>query len=365
MKKSFTSFLLTFSILMIGMNTSGQGFFGIASGGETMGTHATLYPMLHDAGVTTVRAWPEWKGIEPSNDVWDWTACDSLVASAKANHIELTGVFAYLPAWVSASGQERTFPIADIEYYRDYVRTMLTRYKDDVKYWEVYNEFNSPTFNRNGTIEDYVQMTQEAYIIAKQIDPGLKIGISCADVDASFFSNVLSQGASGYVDFIAVHPYSMMSATMDGRETPFLQLGATLREMLVANGEPANLPILITEIGVPSTNDPAREEEQAKGLIKAYILPLAQDVEKVDWFEGRGPDYGNGDFGIIRNDWTIRPSYTALQTMTGLMGATPHYLGWLNPTGSSYCFVFQGATDKVMVSWATDDVQGRGFHPYC
>ena len=44
------------------------------------------------------------------------------------------------------------------------------------------------------------------------------------------------------------------------------------------------------------------------------------------WFEARGPSYGHGtDFGVIRQDWTLRPSYQALATMTGLLGAAPAY----------------------------------------
>ena len=45
-------------------------------------------------------------------------------------------------SWASADGGTRKFPIKDIQYWREYVSGTVGRYKDDVKYWEVWNEFN-------------------------------------------------------------------------------------------------------------------------------------------------------------------------------------------------------------------------------
>jgi hypothetical protein len=52
----------------------------------------------------------------------------------------------------------------------------------------------------------------------------------------------------------------------------------------------------------------------------------------------------------------------ALQTLTGLLGTSPRSLGWLNPTGNSYGFVFQGATRPVLVIWASS-AKGDTLNP--
>ena len=343
------------------------GSFGVASSGESFGDHARLFPLLGEAGVTMVRSFPEWASFQPTKGAWDFSAADALIGSARKNRIQIAGVFMYLAPWASSAAprekdhgkRTRTFPIKDMRYWRDYVKGVVARYHKDVKYWEVYNEFNSSAFARKGSVKDYVQMVRGAYKAAREADPQCKIGIGCADVDISFLQQVIARGAAGHFDFVNVHPYSLMSAVMDGREPMFLQMAANLRKMLAKANQRRKID-LCSEIGVASTDKPQAERKQAEAIAKAYTLCLAQGIDRVFWFEGRGRAYGpDGDFGIIRNNWTKRPSFQAMQTLTGLLGRRPQYLGWLNPTGKSYAFVFQGKTGPVLVTWATGDKGDR------
>jgi hypothetical protein len=81
-------------------------------------------------------------------------------------------------------------------------------------------------------------------------------------------------------------------------------------------------------------------------------LSYAQEIDKVFWFEGKGPNYPDGNFGLLRSDWTKRPSYHALDTMAALLGSHPVYRGWLSLTDESYGFVFNGPAQPVLVLWA-------------
>ena len=339
------------------------GSFGIASSGESFGDHPKLFPLLREAGVSMVRSFPEWPTLEPERGRFTWEAADALVASARKNEIQVLGVLCYLAPWASSApldadhgARTRTFPLKDIEYWREYVAATVARYRDDITHWEVYNEFNSPGFARNATIGDYVGLVKNAYEVAKEANPNCRIGIGCADVDISFLEQVITQGASGCFDFVNVHPYSLMGAAMAGRETVFLRMAANLRTMLHKTGQRPHIELWVSEIGVPSTNDQEPERRQAEAVVKAFVLCLGQGIGKVFWFEGRGPAYGpGGDFGLIRGNWTRRPSFVALQTMARLLGARPARLGWLNPTGRSYGFVFQGTSEPVLVIWASSD----------
>lgn len=343
------------------------GSFGIASSGESFGDHPKLFPALRDVGVSMVRSFPEWPGLEPERGKFTWEAADKLVESGRKSRIQIFGVLCYLAPWASSAPanadhgvRTRTFPIKDIEFWREYVEAAVTRYRNDIVYWEVYNEFNSSGFARNATVKDYVGLVKNAYEVAKKANPNCRIGIGCADVDMSFLEQVIAQGAGGCFDFVNVHPYSLMDAAMAGRETIFLRMGANLRKMLQKTGQRPDIELWVSEIGVTSTNNAASEQRQAEGIVKAFTLCLGQGVEKVFWFEGRGPAYGpGGDFGIIRKDWSTRPSFAALQTMTKLLGANPKRLGWLAPTGQSYGFVFQGAAEPVLVIWASSEKGDR------
>jgi GH35 family endo-1,4-beta-xylanase len=83
-----------------------------------------------------------WQGIEPKQGEWNWTKTNALVANAHANNIHLTAPLAYLAPWASAHGDSRKFPIKDMQYWRDFVAGAVTRYHNDIKYWEIWNEFN-------------------------------------------------------------------------------------------------------------------------------------------------------------------------------------------------------------------------------
>jgi hypothetical protein len=78
----------------------------MATSAESRGEHATLYPELRQAGVTLMRAWPEWGRIQPGRGQWNWAECDALLQSARGNQIELIGGLWYLTNWASTNGPD-------------------------------------------------------------------------------------------------------------------------------------------------------------------------------------------------------------------------------------------------------------------
>jgi hypothetical protein len=329
--------------------------WGIASGAEWMGDYPKFNPMLDKAGVRWLRAFPEWQTIQPAKDRWNWTVLDAMVADAQANHIKMLGIWAYLAPWASADGGTRKFPIKDIQYWRDYVSGTVGRYKDDITYWEVWNEFNGSFGDSKNKVKDYAELAVTAYDAARKANPDARIGLSVANFDVGFLDAVIKAGAADHFDFICVHPYENLGAVAEGGEAGYLSLAGNLRKMLAANKQKADIPLWITEVGekAPIQAEPKRDAQQADMLAKAYILSIAQGFSRIFWFEARGPSYGGGaDFGIIRPDWTPRPSYDALKTLTTLLGPEPHYIGWLDIDNGGYGFAFQGHDGPVMAAWS-------------
>ncbi|MEX1016210.1 MAG: endo-1,4-beta-xylanase [Phycisphaeraceae bacterium] len=351
--------------------TEGRAF-GIAFGADTSGDTANLFPMLEEAGINYVRMFPEWNSVQPAEGQWNWERADEIVANANRHGIEISGMFQYFASFASShdpsdagdhGARTRTFPIRDIQRWRDYVQGVVERYGDDIRYWEVWNEPNSGVFARNMSHADYAQLVREAHITAKAIDERINIGITCANYDLAFLSRVIEAGAADHFDFVAVHPYENVGSMLEGGERAFLELGENLRQMLASLNQPADLPLWITEIGLTSTNDPAQERRAADALVKTYVLAFAAGFKRVAWFEAMGPDYGHGDHGIIRMDgnYTKRPAYHALQTMTALLGPGPDYRGWLNLEEGSYGFVFDGSAGPVLALWSVSP-QGIDVH---
>jgi len=332
-----------------------EGYFAIATGAETLGYYQKLFPLLNEAGIKWVRIFPEWAQIQPKEDEWDFSLADSILKSAKENNLQILGIFLYLAPWVSAKPPStRAFPIKDIKYWRDYVREVVKRYKGQIKYWEVYNEFAA--FSENGTPKDYAELVKNAYEVAKEIDPGCKIGMNWNEFDLTSLEKVIESGAKGHFDFVCVHPYALLDRVMKGREEAFISMMDNFRKLLRKTGQREDIPLWVSEIGQPARNEQASELRQAEALIKAYTLCLVQGIERVFWFQGRGPSYGEGgSFGIIGENWEKRPSFYALQTLTRLLGPNPKYLGWFPLSPASHSFVFQGEKEAVMISWAMEE----------
>ena len=329
--------------------------WGIASGSEWSGDYPKFNPLLRDAGVTWLRYFPEWGSVQKKQGEFNWSWADKLLADTNANGMQLAGVFAYAAPWATTDGSTRTMPLKDNKHWRDYVAACAERYKGKITYWEVWNEFNG-SFSKGGTPQIYADLTRDAYLTAKKIDPTVKIGISVANFDLAFIDAAIKAGAAGHFDFIAVHPYENMAAVVKhGGEMGFLSLGASLRKMLRDNQQDEKTPLWITEIGLQSSIQPDEERDtrQAGALVQCYVLSAAAGFNKVFWFEARGPSYGKGsDHGIIRADWSLRPVHQAFKTMTATLGATPMYLGWLNLNGA-YAFLFHNTDNEpVLVTWS-------------
>lgn len=328
---------------------------GISSSAEWGGEYPKLHPLMQEAGITSYRHFPEWSTLEPKKGEWNWKPGDSLVASAKASGMDIFGCLHYLAPWASSGGDTRTFPLKNVADWGDFSAATIAHFKNDITYWEVYNEFNGG-FAKKGTPQQYAELVQQSYVAGKKANPNARIGIGCADVDISFFEKVIAAGAANHFDFIVVHPYSLMAAAMNGREPVFLRLGDNLRALLKKTNQRDDIELVVTEVGLTAKEaDAATEARQAAGLVQGHALVLGQGIGKIYWFEGRGPNYGDGTFGIVRKDWSRRPSFTAMQTFTRLLGKDARRLGWFDPNGKSYGFAFQGSSGPLLISWAHRD----------
>lgn len=329
--------------------------WAIAPGAEGKGEYPMFNPLLQQAGAKWIRLFPAWNKLQPKQGEWDWTAADEMLAHSKAHGMRTSGGLWFLAAWASAGGKPLVFPLKDMQYWRDYVTGVVTHCKADIRWWEVWNEFNGGFAVAENKPKLYADLVKEASIAAKAVDPGAMIGISCANFDLNFFDAAIKAGAAGHFDFVCVHPYENLGfAVTSSGERGYLSMAGSIRRMLAANGQRPDMPLWITEIGRVSDGAPANDALQAEALVKSYVLSIAQGFQRVFWFEAAGPAvYGkqkNEAHGIIHPDGKLRPAYHALQAMTGLLGPEPRYAGWLDLDGA-YGFVFEGANGPVLAAW--------------
>jgi len=362
-----TSFLALMVSALIGVTAQSSAAqisddrspWGISSSSSGMSNVREWMPRLHDAGGTSARLFPEWRGLEPRSGQWNWSRADALVQTAEKNQLRINAILMGSVPW--SSEKAHTFPMSDLNAWSNFVAQSVAHYKESIHYWEVWNEGNGGFNDGRHTAMDYAKLAAAAYAAAKNSDPTAQVGLTTASFDPAYlYHAIVAQKQSGTpaFDYLCIHPYEIADGIgyPDG-EVPYLWMTSLLRDVLKASApEKANTEIWITEIGrniAKRKNQPEAEREAAGVLVKLYVMAIAQGIRCVQWFEAQDPAREEPGFGLLKRDGAPRASYEAFKVMTSSLGRAPKYLGWIAPGqgGRSFGFVFQGSAAPVLVAW--------------
>ena len=330
--------------------------WGITTSASSTRTYPEWYPKMSAAGIRWVRTFPEWSSLEPTKGTFNFTGTDAMLDVAKTNNLEISGMLFGKAPW--GQGGIHSFPMQNLDDWTDYAAALTDHYKDRIHYWEVWNEGNAGFNDGHNVTADYANLVAAAYTGVKKGDPSALVGMSVASFDPAYIDQaILDQaqaGKAGCFDYLCIHPYETFGGIGDpDGEVPYLWMTRMLRDELKADApDKANVPIWITEIGRPlerSTNESGvalgqdvHEIDAAKAVVKSYVMAVAQGIARICWFEARDPVGEPPGYGLLKGDASPRVSYTAMQAMTGALGETPKYVGWLalGAGNRSYGFVF-------------------------
>ncbi|OIP22898.1 hypothetical protein AUJ93_02750, partial [bacterium CG2_30_33_46] len=283
----------------------------------------TAFSKMAEVGAKWEREEFTWDFIEPTQDQYDWSGYDDVVLKANANHINISGLIAYSAIWASTgkglSDEDKYLP--NLDAWADFVGKLVERYDGDgindalgspvVQYWELWNEPNLNRFLKiNNMVPDdkefwYGQLLKRGYQAAKQANPDSVIlsgAVSGADV--YFLNRVIEKTGGCYFDIFATNILRNLSAPeefMIGYDTLQYQLGQS-----IGFAKKYNKKIWVTEAGWPT--DVVSEEDQADYIARLYSISLSfPDIEKIFVYTFR--DDSSGDWGMVRNDFSEKPSF--------------------------------------------------------
>ncbi|GAA2441433.1 endo-1,4-beta-xylanase [Streptomyces macrosporus] len=129
----------------------------------------------------------KWEVVQPERGVYDFTAADALMKTARANGQEVRGHtlvwHSQLPAWVN----EGDFSKEELRsILRDHITTVVKRYKGKIYQWDVANEI----FNEDGTWRESVWYktlgpgyVEDALRWTHAIDPKAKLFLNDYNVE--------------------------------------------------------------------------------------------------------------------------------------------------------------------------------------
>jgi hypothetical protein len=231
-----------------------------------------------------------WADIQLQKDRWYFDLLDKYVGWSQAHGVEILMPLTYTPRWASAapdapadvesgSAQGLSGPPRDMEDWRIFVRTIATRYRGRIHNWEIWNEPNRPQ-SWSGSVETLVEMTREASIILKEIDPHCTV-VSPAPTGGyglAFLDKFLSQGGGQYADVIGFHFY----VGHDDPPEAMVLLIDKVKSIMEKYGL-SSKPLWNTEAGWLGPNL-LPQDLQSAYIARAFILNWADGVNRFYWF---------------------------------------------------------------------------------
>ena len=321
--------------------------FGIGSSSVRSRDHSKWMPQMVAIGLRDLRSCTTGWSAEPEQGVWSWTAIDEKLAYLEGIGVNSGITFNGLAKW-NTKDLKGGLPMKSLPEWANMVGEVVKHTRGRVKYFEVWNE--PPNGTRNAPASDYAKVVISTYDAAKAANPAALVGLATKSVHVNYLDQAIKAGAKGHFDYITLHPYEIMGTIVKhpGSEPMYMSIASTVRKMLAAQ-DPAkiNVPIILTEIGFDTKQG---NDNQTRAVIMAYTMGIAQGIASIQWFEGMDGD--SGPLGLLDKKGNPRPAYHALGQLVRQLGRHPNYIGWVLLNEKHYGFVFQGAKDTVLVTWA-------------
>lgn len=185
-------------------------------GGETMDRDYTLYnswsPYLEELGIKKVRLQGGWAKCEKVKGEYDWQWLDEVIYDLPRKGIE---------PWVSLSYGNPLYGKGEVKLgskidtdpvtrkaWLAWVEAFVTRYKDVVDEWEIWNEPNG-----HNPPEVYAELLMQTSELIKSIQPkSTTIGFALAGIPVDWSEEVLKimkqENKTHLVDYLCYHPYN-------------------------------------------------------------------------------------------------------------------------------------------------------------
>jgi hypothetical protein len=273
-------------------------------------------------------AYVAWPHLEPRPGEWRFETLDRYVALADHGRVELLLPLGLSPSWVSArptepSGYRPGYAAEprDIGEWRRYVRQIAARYKGRVPAYEVWNEPNLKSFY-TGSVDTMVQLSREAFVAIKSIDPAAVVVSPSPTEGASgvaWLDEYLRRGGGEWADVIGYHFYVAPDAP-EAMVSLIERVQAVMRRYGVAK------PLWNTETGWPIESRQRSVEPRGEGLYsrvlsdreaagylaRAHILGWVAGVSSFYWYA-----WDNYEMGVVEVDGrtpkTVATAYAEIQ----------------------------------------------------
>ncbi|MGE5861677.1 MAG: hypothetical protein ACM34J_14025 [Ignavibacteria bacterium] len=296
------------------------------------------FEFLKKYGIKFLRISFGWDAIEEVEGKYKWLFWDDYVNMAVNEYgITLIPYICYVPRWNSTGANDSIFfwnyPPKDYEAYGDFVKALVTRYKDKIKTWEVWNEPDIWIYWQ-GSKKDFAKFIKIAAEAIEEADPEAEVVFPGIAYDANFLLEMFRDyKLSEHFDIVNMHNY--YETWHRHPIESIVQYVNEVHDVVWRYGN--NQAIWMAEVGYSTFRKGARvsdsysayyqyehtPEYQAKQLFKTLTLVASTgNVDAVAWYEVKdlppsenviGDNDNNRYLGVAYPDHRPKPAAQSLQ----------------------------------------------------
>jgi len=289
--------------------------------------------LLAESGVGMVRMDFSWDDIESEQGVFEFDRYDRIVALLARHNIRILGIASYCSRWAGACWNG---PPDRNEDFVAYFSAVVRRYRGRVKYWEIWNEPDSRVYwAEQDRMVRYTGLLVDCFQAAKEIEPSCRILIGGLTERLTVaLKNIYRNGGGDCFDIVNIHPF--VDPLKPGAFSSLRGIVRGVRKVM-AEFNDADKTLWCTELGCPGVRAPNRgngwwmgmsptEKQQAAWAARVFTDGIMlEGVEKIFWafFQDTADHFGNGvdSFGLVRGDFSRKPSFSAMRNAVRLWRA--------------------------------------------
>jgi hypothetical protein len=341
---------------LVGGSTSGaiaanDDSYGFATSLDSLSPTALNQRLaaMQATGATWVRFDLSWNTVQPNDaSSYDWETYDRIVAAINAHHLHGLAILDFTPSWArsAACANSKMCPPKDPAQFAVFAAAATKRYQSkSLRDWEIWNEPNIAfRYHPATNPASYTAILKAAYMAIKRTDPRAFVvagGTAPSESNATnltpadFLTALYANGAKGYFDAVAVHPYTYPDSPADNLPLSAWGQMTTMHNIMAANGD-GGKKIWITEYGAP-TGGPgsvalsgfSTAEGGADHVTEALQARIVSDSISIEsqvswigpffWYSyidaGTSPSTVENFFGLLRADGSRKPAYATFVQM--------------------------------------------------
>lgn len=257
-----------------------------------------------ELGAGVIRLAFGWDVIEPCKGCFEWKTTDAWRDEAKRSGRTIFASLAYAPQWANG-GHPFNYPPLVMKDWYDFVFATVTRYRDDIFLWGVWNEPNLGIYLQGASLDTYRDLAITARAAITAANPRARVlgpDVSWHATRDGWFAAAMRATAALF-DIVTVHWYAdgpKLDAMMDDLVRPF------------SYGK----EVWLSETGMKPCASPFGEVGQA--LFYRQVLE-AFDARRHWWtgvlfYDLYDPaDPADCGSAITRPDWSNRPAFAVFQ----------------------------------------------------